>query len=118
MLSAALFGLSTPLVQSMGQGLGPFTTAGLLYAGAAGVAWFSRRPATQEARLQKSDAPRLLAMGVTGAVIAPVALAWGLQHTSGASASLMLTLEAVFTALLAWRWYGETLDKRVGLAVA
>ncbi len=117
LLSAALFGLSTPLVQSMGQGLGPFTTAGLLYAGAAGVAWFSRRPATQEARLQKSDAPRLLAMGVTGAVIAPVALAWGLQHTSGASASLMLTLEAVFTALLAWRWYGETLDKRVGLAV-
>lgn len=118
LLSAALFGLSTPLVQSMGQGLGPFTTAGLLYAGAAGVAWFSRRPATQEARLQKSDAPRLLAMAGTGAVIAPVALAWGLQHTSGASASLMLTLEAVFTALLAWRWYGETLDKRVGLAVA
>lgn len=117
LLSAALFGLSTPLVQSMGQGLGPFTTAGLLYAGAAGVAWFSRRPATQEARLQKSDAPRLLAMAGTGAVIAPVALAWGLQHTSGASASLMLTLEAVFTALLAWRWYGETLDKRVGLAV-
>lgn len=117
LLSAALFGLSTPLVQSMGQGLGPFTTAGLLYAGAAGVAWFSRRPATQEARLQKSDTPRLLAMAGTGAVIAPVALAWGLQHTSGASASLMLTLEAVFTALLAWHWYGETLDKRVGLAV-
>ena len=117
LLSAALFGLSTPLVQSMGQGLGPLTTAGLLYAGAAGVAWFSRRPATQEARLQKSDTPRLLAMAGTGAVIAPVALAWGLQHTSGASASLMLTLEAVFTALLAWHWYGETLDKRVGLAV-
>jgi drug/metabolite transporter (DMT)-like permease len=29
----------------------------------------------------------------------------------------MLTLEAVFTAVLAWRWYGETLDKRVILAV-
>lgn len=57
-------------------------------------------------------------MAGTGAVIAPVVLAWGLQHTSGASASLMLTLEAVFTALLAWRWYGETLDKRVVLAVA
>ena len=118
LLSAALFGLSTPLVQSLGQGLGPFTTAALLYAGAVAVAWVSRRPTTQEARLQKSDGPRLLAMAGAGAVIAPVALAWGLQHTSGASASLMLTLEAVFTALLAWRWYGETLDKRVGLAVA
>jgi drug/metabolite transporter (DMT)-like permease len=44
-------------------------------------------------------------------------LVWGLQHTSGSSASLMLTLEAVFTAVLAWRWYGETLDKRVILAM-
>jgi drug/metabolite transporter (DMT)-like permease len=52
-----------------------------------------------------------------GAVIGPVALAWGLQNTSGSSASLMLTLEAVFTALLAWRWYGETVDRRVLLAM-
>ena len=29
----------------------------------------------------------------------------------------MLTLEALFTALLAWRLYGETMDKRVGLAM-
>jgi drug/metabolite transporter (DMT)-like permease len=29
----------------------------------------------------------------------------------------MLTLEAVFTAVLAWRWYGETLDRRVTTAV-
>ena len=36
---------------------------------------------------------------------------------SGSSASLMLTLEAVFTAVLAWRWYGESMDKRVALAV-
>ena len=90
LLAAALFGLSTPLVQSLGKGLGPFTTAALLYAGAAVVAWVLKRPAAQEARLQKRDTPRLLAMSVTGAVIGPVALAWGLQHTSGSSASLML----------------------------
>ena len=36
LLAAALFGLSTPLVQYFGQGLGAFTTAALLYAGAAG----------------------------------------------------------------------------------
>jgi drug/metabolite transporter (DMT)-like permease len=29
----------------------------------------------------------------------------------------MLTLEAVFTAVLAWRWYGESMDKRVIVAV-
>ncbi len=118
LLAAALFGLSTPLVQRFGLGMGPFTTAALLYAGAALVAGLLRRPATREAQLQRGDLPRLLAMAGMGAVIGPVALAWGLQRTSGSSASLMLTLEAVFTAILAWRWYGETLDRRVAAAVA
>jgi drug/metabolite transporter (DMT)-like permease len=117
LLAAALFGLSTPMVQSLGKGIGSFTTAALLYAGAAGVAWVLRRPAAKEAGIQKSDWPRLFAMAGSGAVVGPVALAWGLQHTSGSSASLMLTLEAVFTAVLAWRWYGETLDRRVIWAV-
>jgi drug/metabolite transporter (DMT)-like permease len=52
-----------------------------------------------------------------GAVLGPVALAWGLQRTSGTGASLMLTLEALFTALLAWQLYGETMDKRVWAAM-
>lgn len=117
LLAAALFGLSTPFVQKWGQGVGPFTTAALLYAGAAVVAAFMRKPKEQEAQLQRNDWGRLLAMAIFGAVIGPVALAWGLQHTSGVSASLLLTLEAVFTALLAWHFYGEALDKRVVIAV-
>jgi drug/metabolite transporter (DMT)-like permease len=56
-------------------------------------------------------------MALFGAVIGPVALAWGLQRTSGAGASLMLTLEAVFTAVLARLWYHETLDRRVAVAM-
>lgn len=118
LLAAALFGLSTPLVQGFGVGVGPFTTAALLYGGAALVAALMRRPASREAQLARNDFPRLLAMAGMGAVVGPVALAWGLQRTSGSSASLMLTLEAVFTAILAWRWYGETLDRRVIAAVA
>ncbi len=117
LLAAALFGLSTPLVQHFGQGLGAFTTAALLYAGAACAALLMRQPPEREAALRRSDSTRILAMAGFGAVIGPVALAWGLQRTSGASASLMLTLEALFTALLAWRLYGETMDKRVGLAM-
>lgn len=117
LVAAALFGLSTPLVQRSGQGLGPFTTAALLYAGAAVIALLMRRRSSREARLQQSDFPRLLVMAAMGAVVGPVALAWGLQHTSGASASLMLTLEAVFTAILAWYWYREVLDRRVLAAV-
>lgn len=117
LLAAALFGLSTPLVQHFGQGLGAFTTAALLYAGAAVVAVLMRHPPEREAALRRSDFPRIAAMAGFGAVIGPVALAWGLQRTSGSSASLMLTLEALFTAVLAWKLYGETMDKRVGTAM-
>lgn len=117
LLAAALFGLSTPLVQHFGQGLGAFTTAALLYAGAAVVSLLMRHPPEREAGLRRSDLPRIVAMAGFGAVVGPVALAWGLQRTSGSSASLMLTLEALFTAVLAWRLYGETMDKRVGTAM-
>jgi drug/metabolite transporter (DMT)-like permease len=117
LVAAALFGLSTPLVQHFGEGLGAFTTAALLYAGAAVVALLMRHPPEREAALQRTDLPRIAAMAGFGAVIGPVALAWGLQRTSGSSASLMLTLEALFTAVLAWRLYGETMDKRVATAM-
>lgn len=118
LMAAGLFGISTPLVQRFGAGLGPFETAALLYAGAAIVGLLSRRPSGREARLSPSDLPRLLVMVLFGAVVGPVALAWGLQRTSGTGASLMLTLEALFTALLAWAMYRETIDRRVGMAMA
>lgn len=117
LLAAALFGISTPLVQRFGADLGAFTTAALLYAGAAVVGLLLRRPVEREARVRRGDFPRLLAMAGLGAAIGPVALAWGLQRTSGTSASLMLTLEALFTALLAWRLYRETMDGRVWTAL-
>jgi drug/metabolite transporter (DMT)-like permease len=117
LIAAALFGISTPLVQRFGAGLGAFTTAALLYAGAAIVGALSRQHIEKEARLVRADVPRLLSMAAFGAVLGPVALAWGLQHTSGTGASLMLTLEAVFTALLARALYGETMDRRVWAAM-
>ncbi len=118
LLAAVLFGVSTPLVQHVGAGMGAFSTAALLYAGAAAVGLLLRQRRDQEARLQPADLPRLMAMAVFGAVLGPVALAWGLQHTSGTSASLMLTLEALFTAVLARHLYRETLDTRVWAAMA
>ena len=50
--------------------------------------------------------------------IGPVALAWGLQHTSGMGASLMLSLEALLAVFLARILYRETMDLRVWLAVS
>jgi len=117
LLAAVLFGASTPLVQHFGASIGSCSTAALLYAGAALAGALLRRPVQSEARVRSSDAGRLVLMALFGAVVGPVALAWGLQRTSGASASLMLTLEAVFTAVLARIWYHETLDRRVLLAM-
>jgi drug/metabolite transporter (DMT)-like permease len=117
LLAAVLFGASTPFVQRLGAGMGSFATAALLYAGAALVGALLRQPIEIEARIQARDARRLALMALFGAVIGPVALAWGLQRTSGAGASLMLTLEAVFTAVLARLWYHEVLDRRVVLAM-
>ena len=115
--AAGLFGASTPLVQLVGRGVGPFSTAALLYAGAAALGALSRQPVSREAALRKGDLPRLGWMAAFGAVAGPVALAWGLQHTSGTSASLMLALEALFTAMLARLLYAETMDRRVWAAV-
>jgi drug/metabolite transporter (DMT)-like permease len=115
--AAVLFGISTPLVQKFGSGVGAFTTAALLYAGAAVAGALLRRRVEREARVVSADIRRLLAMAAAGAVIGPVALAWGLQRTSGTSASLMLTLEALFTAVLAWRMYHETMGRRVWTAM-
>lgn len=113
LLAAVLFGASTPLVQRYGREVGAFATAALLYAGAAAVGALLRSRGEREAGVRRADLPRLLAIAACGAVVGPVALAWGLQRTSATSASLMLTLEALFTALLAWRLYRETMDGRV-----
>ena len=115
--AALLFGASTPLVQRLGAGAGSFWVAALLYAGAAMIGLVTLRPAAREARLKAADMPRLTLMAAVGAALGPVLLVWGLAQTSGVSASLLLTLEAVFTVLLARVFYGEQMDRRVVAAM-
>ncbi len=112
--SALAFGTATPLVQHFGAGTGAFTTAACLYAGAslAGISTRSRG----EAPLRALHAPRIAAVAVLGAVLAPALLAWGLARTSGTTASLMLNLEAVFTLALARLVRGEHVGTRVAVA--
>lgn len=117
-LGAALaFGGTTPLVQRFGRGVGPFTTAAILYAGSA---LFAAVPtgAPDAPRLGRRDLPLLLAVTLLGAVAAPIALAWGLQHTSGVTASLLFNLEALFTVLLARLVWREAIGGRMMGALA
>jgi len=55
LLAATLFGVSTPCVQRAGAGLGPFSTAALLYAGAAIIGALLRQPVEREASVRRSD---------------------------------------------------------------
>src|SRR5260370_13851048 len=48
-----------------------------------------------------------------GGVIAPVLLMIGLSRSSAAAASLLLNLEAVLTAILAWIAFRESTDARI-----
>jgi len=117
LISALLFGMSTPLIAWLSSGLNPFLTAALLYAGAALAGAAMVRGREREARLHRVDRAPLAWITLSGAVVAPVALAWGLQRCSSTSASLMLALEALFTALLA-RWlYREQIGLRAWSAL-
>lgn len=53
-----------------------------------------------------------------GGVIAPVLLMLGLSVAPASMASLMLNLEGVFTALLAWVVFHEHLGRRIALGMA
>ncbi|HVE50070.1 MAG TPA: EamA family transporter, partial [Casimicrobiaceae bacterium] len=52
-----------------------------------------------------------------GGVLGPVALMYGLRTTPASSASLLLNLEAVLTALLAWFLFRENFDRRIALGM-
>jgi drug/metabolite transporter (DMT)-like permease len=55
---------------------------------------------------------------ISGGIVGPVLLMIGLATTSAASASLMLNLEGVFTALLAWFAFHENFDRRIAVGMA
>src|SRR5258708_4205713 len=50
-------------------------------------------------------------------MLAPVLLMYGLAASSASAASLLLNLEGVFTALLAWFAFRENFDRRVMLGM-
>jgi drug/metabolite transporter (DMT)-like permease len=126
LLSAALFGASTPAAKALLGAIDPTILAGLLYCGAGiGVAFlrhFRQRyiasPRAAEVALCGKDWPWLLGAILAGGIIGPVLLMLGLTHTDAAAASLLLALEGVATALMAWFIFHENFNRRIALSMA
>ncbi|MDB6061356.1 MAG: hypothetical protein JWM78_1459 [Verrucomicrobiaceae bacterium] len=120
LLAAVLFGASTPLAKQLVGHVPPLLLAGLLYLGS-GAGLFLIRLARDRGwpapTLTRHQWPWLIGAIFFGGILGPAALMTGLVNTSAASASLLLNLEAVLTALIAWLVFRENADRRIVLGM-
>lgn len=124
--AALLFGASTPFAKLLTGEIAPVLLAGLLYLGSGLglLGWFllrrlsARGRVAHEAALTRRDVPWLGGAILAGGVIGPVLLMLGLTYTGAATTSLLLNLEGVLTALLAWFVFRENFDRRIAFGMA
>jgi drug/metabolite transporter (DMT)-like permease len=118
--AALLFGASTPLAKLLVGGTHPLLLAGLLYLGsglgvgillAARAASRTTQPGTL--RIPLKELPWLAGAILFGGVLGPALLMLGLTQVGAASASLLLNVEGVLTAMLAWVVFKENADRRI-----
>ena len=121
LLSALLFGASTPASKALLGSFEPFQLAGLLYLGAAlgmapAIALERRRGARM--RLDRANRLRLGGAVLFGGILGPVLLLFGLRLVSAGGVSLLLNLEMVATAVLGVVLFREHLGRTGWLGVA
>jgi drug/metabolite transporter (DMT)-like permease len=122
--AAVLFGVSTPLAKLLVGDVTPLLLSGLLYTGS-GIGLCAllaiRVVVSGGANFvwpHRTDLLWLLGAILFGGTLGPYLLLYGLQFTDSASASLILNLEGVFTALLAWFVFKENFDRRIAAGMA
>lgn len=122
--AALLFGASTPSAKLLAGNVSPLLLAGLLYLGSGvglGLLLLVRqaRDATvaQRMRIPRAEVPWLLGAILFGGVLGPALLMWGLTQTDGATASLLLNVEGVLTAVIACVVFKENADRQVVLGM-
>lgn len=126
--AALLFGASTPVAKSLVGNVEPLLLAGLLYLGSGlGLALLLalrrlRAGAVQGPspglRIPRADLPWLGGAILFGGVLGPALLMLGLAQTTAASASLLLNVEGVLTAVIAWVVFRENADRRIVTGMA
>jgi drug/metabolite transporter (DMT)-like permease len=114
LLSAALFGASTPVAKVLLGVTSPWLLAGLLYLGS-GIGLLLLRAAMRSTtvKLPRDERWWLFGAILAGGVAAPVLLMYGLTRMPASGASLLLNAEGMFTALIAWFAFKENFDRRI-----
>jgi drug/metabolite transporter (DMT)-like permease len=126
--AALLFGASTPLAKLLGGDISPLLLAGVLYLGSGiglSVLLLLRRSIGQGAQaidrsigIPRRDIPWLAGAIVAGGMLGPALLMGGLATTAAAPAALLLNVEGVLTALIAWLVFKENTDRHIVLGMA
>lgn len=125
--AALLFGASTPLAKLLGLEVAPQLLAGLLYLGSGiGLAILmlvrhlllrGRAGQVVSLHIPAKELPWLAGAIVAGGVLGPVFLMSGLASTDAAAASLLLNVEGVLTAVIAWLVFKENADLQIVLGM-
>ena len=131
-VAALLFGASVPAAHWLVGELPPVLMSALLYLGSGtGLALVALpgflqrclaggqplRGALVASDWRASATWQLGAAILLGGVVAPIAMLFGLQHTAASSAAVLLNLEGVATAGLAWWVFGEAVDRSVAIGM-
>jgi len=124
LVSAALFGASTPLAKLLLRDVSPWLLAGLLYLGSGagllllrGARALGHQGHPAEASLRGRQWLWLGLAILFGGILAPGLLMYGLAGTSAAATALLLNLEPIFTVLLAWLVFGEGVERRIAFGM-
>ena len=110
--AAVSFGVSAPFAKRLLDDVRPEMLAGVLYLGAFAALGVLGRRSEREARLRRSDAPRMALMVLAGGVMAPVLLLFGLDRTTGVAGSLLLNLEGPLTIVVGVMVFREHLPRQ------
>ena len=116
--AALLFGAGTPFAKLLLNTVNPWLLAGLFYAGSGiGLTLYRYLRKVPAVKLPRHEKLWFAGAIVSGGIIAPVLLMFGLTKMPASGASLLLNAEGVFTALLAWFAFKENFDRRIALGM-